>query len=42
MAPGVKWQGREADISLPSSAEVKNYGTVSLLPPICLHGAVLN
>jgi hypothetical protein len=37
--PEVKRQGREADHSLPSSAEVKNDGAPS---PICLHGVVLN
>jgi hypothetical protein len=30
--PGVKWQGLEADHSSPSSAEVKNGGTMLPLP----------
>jgi hypothetical protein len=38
---GVKRPGREADHSPPSSAEVKNGGTV-LHSPIRLHGIVLN
>jgi hypothetical protein len=38
---GAKRQGREADHSLPSSAEVKNGGAIPLLP-IRLHGVVLN
>jgi hypothetical protein len=36
--PSVKWQGHEADHSLPSSAEVELY----LHFPICFHGIVLN
>jgi hypothetical protein len=36
-----KRQGREADHSPPSSAEVKNGGSMPL-PPIRLHGVVLN
>jgi hypothetical protein len=39
--PGVKWQGHEADQSPPSSAEVKNGGTVPPLS-ICLHGIMFN
>jgi hypothetical protein len=36
----VKWQGREANHSLPYSAEVKNGGAVSSLPHISSwHGA---
>jgi hypothetical protein len=31
-SPGVKWQGREADHSLSSSADVKNGGAVPPLP----------
>jgi hypothetical protein len=31
LSPGVKRQGREADHSLPSSAEVKNGGAISPL-----------
>jgi hypothetical protein len=30
--PGVKWQGYEADHSVPSSAEVKNGGAMTPLP----------
>jgi hypothetical protein len=30
--PGVKWQGREADHSPPSNAEVKNGGAIPPLP----------
>jgi hypothetical protein len=41
LGTGVKQPGREADHSLPSSAKVKNSGTVSP-PPIHLHGMVLN
>jgi hypothetical protein len=39
-----KGLGREADHSLPSSAEVKNGGVIPIFPllPICLHGKVLN
>jgi hypothetical protein len=40
-SPGVKRSGREADQSLPSSAEVKNGGAIPSFP-ICLHGVVLN
>jgi hypothetical protein len=29
--PGVKWPGREADHLAPSSSEVNNGGTISLL-----------
>jgi hypothetical protein len=32
LSPGVKWQGREADHSPPSSAEVNNGGTIPPLP----------
>jgi hypothetical protein len=39
--PGVKQQGREADHSPLSSAEVKKGGAIPSLP-ICLHGTVLN
>jgi hypothetical protein len=31
--PGVKWQGREADHSLPASAEVKKIWIYTLTPP---------
>jgi hypothetical protein len=30
--PGIKWPGREADHSPPSSAEVKNCGAIPVLP----------
>jgi hypothetical protein len=33
LSPGLKWQEREADRSLPSNAEVKNGGAISPLPP---------
>jgi hypothetical protein len=35
--PGVKWQGHEADHSLPSSAEVKNGGAIP--PLLVVHSA---
>jgi hypothetical protein len=38
---GGKAAGRDADHSLPSSAEIKNDGAIHSLP-IRLHGAVLN
>jgi hypothetical protein len=38
---GLKRQGREADHTLPYSAEVKNGGAIPTLP-IRLHGLVLN
>jgi hypothetical protein len=38
---GIKWQGREADHSPPSSAQVKNGGDVSLLSTR-LYGVVLD
>ena len=34
----VKWLEREADHSLPSSAEVTKDWSYTLTPPICLHG----
>jgi hypothetical protein len=37
--PAVKRPEHEADHSPPSSAEVKNAGTIP--PPICSHGIVL-
>jgi hypothetical protein len=40
VSPGIKWQGREADHSLPSSAKLKNDGAIPPLP--CLHDVVLN
>jgi hypothetical protein len=39
--PGVKRPGREADHSLPSSAEVKNAWSYTSTPPIHLHSVVL-
>jgi hypothetical protein len=41
LSPEVKRPGREADYTLPSSAEVKNGGAIPALP-ISLHGVVLN
>jgi hypothetical protein len=39
---GVKWQGREADYSHPSSAEVKKMMDLNHHSPIHLHGVMLN
>jgi hypothetical protein len=39
---GVKRPGREADHSLPSSAEVKNEWSYTSISPIRLHGVVLS
>jgi hypothetical protein len=39
--PGVKRQGREADHSLPTSAEVKN-PWIYTYTPSCFPGALLN
>jgi hypothetical protein len=41
VSPGVTRQGREADHSPPSNAEVKNGGATPPFP-LCLHGIVLN
>jgi hypothetical protein len=41
LAQGLKRHGREADNSSPSSAEVKNVGTILPLL-ICLHAIGLN
>jgi hypothetical protein len=41
LSQGVKRQGREANYSPPSSAEVKNDGDIPPVP-IRLHGVVLN
>jgi hypothetical protein len=38
---GLKLPGCEADYSSPSSAKVKNSGTISPLP-VCLHGIMIN
>jgi hypothetical protein len=40
--PGVKRPVREADHSLPSSAEVKNAWSYTSTLPIRLHGVVLS
>jgi hypothetical protein len=40
--PGVKWPGREADHSRPSSAEVKNAWSYTSTLPIRFHGVVLS
>jgi hypothetical protein len=42
LSMGVKQPGREADHSLPSSAEVKNEWSHTSTPPIRLHGVVLS
>jgi hypothetical protein len=39
---GQKWQGREANHSPPSSAEVQNVWSYNSTPPLCLHGVVRN
>jgi hypothetical protein len=41
VTPGVKWPGREADHSPPSSVEVKNAWRYTSTPPIRLHDVVL-
>jgi hypothetical protein len=33
ISPGVKWPGHEADYSPPSSAKVKNGGSITSTPP---------
>jgi hypothetical protein len=40
--PGVKWPGREADHSPPTSAEVKKTWINILTTPLRLYGVVLN
>jgi hypothetical protein len=40
--PGVKRQGREADHSPPSSADIKNAWSYTSTPPIRLHDVVLS
>jgi hypothetical protein len=40
-SPEVKWQGHEVDHSPPANAEVKNGGTISLLPIRLLSDALL-
>jgi hypothetical protein len=42
LSVGVKRSVREADHSLPSSAEVKNAWSYTCIPPIRLHGVVLS
>jgi hypothetical protein len=37
-----RWQGREADHSPPTSAEVKKMWIYTSTPPLSLHGVVLN
>jgi hypothetical protein len=39
---GIKWPGRAADHSPPSSAEVKNAWSYTSTPPIRSNGVVLN
>jgi hypothetical protein len=39
---GVKWPGRQADHSPPSSAEVKNAWSYTSTPPMSLHDVVLS
>jgi hypothetical protein len=42
LSPGIKQQGREADHSPPTSAEVKKDVDLCIHSPIRLHGVVLN
>jgi hypothetical protein len=39
---GLKWPGHEADLSPPSSVEVKNAWSCTSTPPVHLHGMVLS
>jgi hypothetical protein len=39
---GIKWPGREADHSLPSSAAVKECAELYIHSPICPYGVVLS
>jgi hypothetical protein len=39
---GIKWPGREADHSLPSSAEIKNAWSYTSTLSVRLHGVVLS
>jgi hypothetical protein len=41
LSPGVKWQGRDADHSPTSSAEVKNAWNYTSTPPINVNGVAL-
>jgi len=40
--PEAKKLGHEADVSPPSSAEIKQVWSYTSTPPVCLHGVVLN
>jgi hypothetical protein len=42
LSVGVKWSEREADHSLPSSADVKNAWSYTSTPAIYFHGVVLS
>jgi hypothetical protein len=42
VSPEVKRQGREADHSTASTADVKSGGTIPPLHPICLYSMVFN
>jgi hypothetical protein len=42
LSPGVKRQGRDADHSPPTSAQVKKMWIYTPAPPIRLHGVMLN
>jgi len=39
---GIKWPGREADHSTPSTSEVKNAWSYTSTPPVHLHAVVLS
>jgi hypothetical protein len=39
---GVKWPGRELDLSPPTYADVNKTWLYTSIPPIRLHGVVLN
>jgi hypothetical protein len=41
LSPRKGWPGRKDGNSLPSSAEIKSGGAISLLPPHIFHGVVL-
>jgi len=42
LSQGIKWPGREADRSPPSSAKVKNAWSYTSIPPIRFYGIVLS
>jgi hypothetical protein len=42
LSPGVKWPGRQADHSPPTSAEVKKYVDLYTNSPIRLHSVLVN